>query len=114
MVPLPHGVAPQELLQGMSAVPSGYFLHLHHGQFSSYCYYSPVAEVEAAVYMHYAGQSSEAVVAELQAVLERTIQDCLTGEGPVGTLCSGGLDSSVMTALAARQRDVMAVHVSVP
>ena len=105
--------SPEGLLQGLYAVPPGHLLHLQHGQISSHCYYSPVAEVEATVYAHYAGQSPAAVVAELQAILKRTIQDCLTGEGPVGALCSGGLDSSVMMALAAQQRDVMAVHVFV-
>ena len=106
---------PEELIHGIYSVPPGHFLQIHQGQVSSpHCYYSPISEVQADLYTHYAQQPLKAIVSELSTTLDRSVQDCLTGDVPVGVLCSGGVDSSLLTALAGRQRDVMAFHVAVP
>ena len=107
---------PADLIKGIYAVPPGYFVEFGAGGrvSSSRCYYSPVAEVDAAVYKRYANASRRSVLGELSEVVDRSIQDCLTGDAPVGILLSGGIDSSIMTALAARKRDLTALNISVP
>jgi asparagine synthase (glutamine-hydrolysing) len=102
----------EEFIQGVYSVPPGHFMRFHEGQVSSHRYYSPVSEVDADVYRQYATQPSRLVVRELSNILDRSTQDCLTVDAPVATLCSGGIDSSLMTALAARKREVIALHVA--
>jgi asparagine synthase (glutamine-hydrolysing) len=104
-----------DLIQGIYSVPPGHIVEFLEGELSSSrCYYSPVYEVDAAMYKRYANAPWQSVVDELSEAVDRSIQDCLTGDAPVGTLLSGGIDSSIMTALVARKRDVIALNVSVP
>ncbi len=44
----------------------------------------------------------EAHAARLRALLEEAVRDCLPASGPTGLFLSGGLDSSLVTALAVR------------
>jgi asparagine synthase (glutamine-hydrolysing) len=44
----------------------------------------------------------ETYAERLRALLETTVQECLPASGPVGVFLSGGLDSSLVTALMAR------------
>jgi asparagine synthase (glutamine-hydrolysing) len=41
-----------------------------------------------------------ALVSELESTLRSAVHDALLGDVPMGTLCSGGIDSSLITALA--------------
>lgn len=47
--------------------------------------------------------SLESHAVRLRALLEEAVHDSLPADGPVGVYLSGGLDSSLITALAARQ-----------
>ena len=54
------------------------------------------------------------MIAEIEAAIHQSIKDRLVSDVPVGTLCSGGIDSSLITAVAAQYRkDIAAFHVSV-
>lgn len=44
-------------------------------------------------------------VDQVHATLERAVHKRLTADAPLGTFLSGGLDSSLITAMAARQKD---------
>lgn len=48
--------------------------------------------------------SAEDLVQELDALLQQSVERQLVADVPVGVLLSGGLDSSIVTALAARTR----------
>lgn len=45
-------------------------------------------------------QSRSSLVSELERILREAVHDALLGDVPMGTLCSGGIDSSLVAALA--------------
>jgi asparagine synthase (glutamine-hydrolysing) len=61
-----------------------------------------------------AGLTREQRLNELDRVLNEAVARHLISDVPVGSLCSGGVDSSLMTAMACRSRpDVTVYHVDV-
>jgi asparagine synthase (glutamine-hydrolysing) len=59
-----------------------------------------------------AGMSRNARADELERVLDAAVQSHLISDVPVGTLCSGGVDSSLMTAMACKSApDLRVYHV---
>jgi asparagine synthase (glutamine-hydrolysing) len=49
-----------------------------------------------------AGEPPEAVFAAIRDTLVTAVERCMVADVPIGTLLSGGLDSSIVTAIAAR------------
>lgn len=57
--------------------------------------------------------SRSSVVTELEGTLRAAVHDALLGDVPMGTLCSGGVDSSLLTAMAVEvKRDLIAFGAS--
>lgn len=50
------------------------------------------------------------LVDQLDALLQRSVAMHEQSDAPIGFLCSGGLDSSLITAIAARRRDNIALY----
>src|SRR5215475_464058 len=107
--------SPETLVEGLFSLLQGHFLKIHQGRMASpYCYYSPEAQVDPARYQHLGQQSSQELTSEIESLLDSSLQARLVSDVPLGTLCSGGLDSSLITALCVRHRsDVTAFHVAV-
>lgn len=102
------------LLEGVRRVPPGTFLeydlttrHLRETR-----YYTPTPSND--VYRDINAFKGDAA-AELDETLRGAVRRQLVSDVPVGTFCSGGVDSSLITALAAKeQSDITAFNVSVP
>ena len=107
--------SPETLVEGLFSLPPGHFLKIHQGRMASpYCYYSPESQVDPARYECFSRQSRQELTAEIEALLDSSVQARLVSDVPLGTLCSGGIDSSLITAMCARHLcDVAAFHVSV-
>jgi asparagine synthase (glutamine-hydrolysing) len=107
--------SPDTLVENVLSLPPGHLLRICQDQIESpRCYYAPESHVDAAFYEHLSQQSPRALTAEIESLLLTSVRDRLVSDVPLGTLCSGGIDSSLITALCARHLpDVMAFHISV-
>jgi asparagine synthase (glutamine-hydrolysing) len=107
--------SPRTLVENIFSLPAGHFINIHNGRIGApKRYFSLEAEVTASAYARLDQQTRQDLVAEIEDLLLTGIKERLVTDVPIGVLCSGGVDSSLVTALCARYReDVAAFHVSV-
>jgi asparagine synthase (glutamine-hydrolysing) len=101
-------------LRGVKRLPPGSFLryNLRTGEWRVEKYYTPGPDAERARAIP---ATYEAWKGEIASQLERTVDMQLMADVPVGTFCSGGIDSSLITALAAkRHKEILAYNVTCP
>jgi len=102
------------LVEGIEAVMPGEVVTLSAVGIRKELYYSPLRQVQEAEYRRFASADSKAVIDEIDETLTDAVRLRLISDVPVGTLLSGGLDSSLVTAMAARQSKALtAFHVSI-
>ncbi len=94
---VPH---PNPIIVGLHALLPGSILTLQNGMLEIHRWYRLPQPQDSML-------SYEEAVHEIRRILERSVQDRLVSDVPVASFLSGGLDSNVITALAAR-------HVSEP
>jgi len=76
-------------------------------------WHNPVDDVDGQLASRLAGRSRSQLADELHATLREAVRRTLLADTTVGTLCSGGVDSSLITALAAEGiPDLVAVGAS--
>lgn len=95
----------QTSLQGVQKLPPGHYISLTlQGQHHPQTFYQ-LPRVQP---LNHASPSTEqqARADTLHTTLTQVVQEHLTADVPVGILLSGGLDSSIIAALAARQQPV--------
>ena len=107
--------SPDTLFDGVSSLPPGHVLTIRDGHVGPpRRYYSPESEVDAALYERLRRQPASAVTGQVDQFLQESVRARLVSDVPLGTLCSGGIDSSLVTALCAREMPgVAAFHVAV-
>ncbi|MCS7268464.1 MAG: asparagine synthase (glutamine-hydrolyzing) [Geminicoccaceae bacterium] len=102
------------LVRGIEAVLPGEIVKVVGGVRHHRFYFRAPGAVDAAAYRRAAALPSATLVREIEQELTTVVREQLVSDVPVGTLLSGGLDSSVLTAIAARYRDdLTAFHVSI-
>jgi asparagine synthase (glutamine-hydrolysing) len=101
------------LFEGVSAVRPGHLVKIRGEHMTQRAYMTPAHFVDADLYAHFLAAPEAVVVSEVRGALERSVQDCLAGATPVGTFCSGGVDSSLVTTLASQcVPNLEAFHIS--
>jgi asparagine synthase (glutamine-hydrolysing) len=107
--------SPDTLVEGVNALAAGHMLVVRNGRPETpRRYYAPAAQVAADRYAHLSRRSEASVIDEVDGLINNSIRARLVSDVPVGTLCSGGIDSSLVTAICARHiPDIAAFHVSV-
>jgi asparagine synthase (glutamine-hydrolysing) len=107
--------SPATLVENLFSLPPGHLLKIRAGRMEPpSCYYSPESHVDASRYECLSRQSPQALTAEIEALIDSGVRARLVSDVPLGTLCSGGIDSSLVTALCARSLgNIAAFHVSV-
>ena len=103
------------LIEDVYSLAPGHVVRVRKGQLEPpRAYYTPGSQVDAALYERFGRQPPRDVIAELDTQIQESVRARLVSDVPLGTLCSGGIDSSLVTALCARHLpDVAAFHVSV-
>jgi asparagine synthase (glutamine-hydrolysing) len=103
------------LVDGISALGPGRVLTVRAGRAdTARAFYTPESQVNPSLYERIGRQRPEAVIDEIDALVQDSVRLRLVSDVPLGTLCSGGIDSSLVTALCARHLPtVAAFHVSV-
>ena len=109
-------LAPDTLFAGISALPPGHML-IVDGKSNEPAlrrYYSPASVVSESIYGHYATADPAVFLDDLDARLQQSVQECMARSGPIGIALSGGVDSSIVTAIASQHREVSAFHLWEP
>ena len=107
-------LTPSTLFEGVNALLPGHVATIRGGEMSIRAYYSLPAQVTVAQYRQRAAQSDAAIIDDFDTLLKQCVREHLVSDVPIGTFISGGLDSSVVTAMAAEYSDTLTgYHVSV-
>jgi asparagine synthase (glutamine-hydrolysing) len=108
------GLASRTLIAGINAVMAGHVVTISPRGIHSTAYYAPPQEVNETEYRRLASARPAEVVEEVDGLVNDSVRLRLVSDVPVGTLLSGGLDSSLVTSVAGRYTsDLTAFHVSV-
>jgi asparagine synthase (glutamine-hydrolysing) len=107
--------SPETLIENVFALLPGHVLKIEQGRIDSpRCYYAPELQVDRDRYLHLSQQNPESISQAVELLIESSVRERMVSDVPLGTFCSGGIDSSLITALATRQqKDIAAFHVSV-
>jgi asparagine synthase (glutamine-hydrolysing) len=92
------------MLQGVRKLAPGHRLEVHGGQVrAGMCWFTPPSPDLQDM------RDENARVQELGQVLDEVVREHLVADVPVGLLLSGGLDSSLVAALAAREGPLLTI-----
>jgi asparagine synthase (glutamine-hydrolysing) len=107
--------SPRTLVENIFSLPAGHFLRIHDGRMGiPQRYYSVASDVDFTTYEHFEHQPRQALTADIESLFLEAVRKRLVADVPLGVLCSGGVDSSLVTALCTRYRkDVAAFHVAI-
>ena len=107
-------LTPDSLVHGIQSVLPGTRLTADGEGVRNSTWYSPDERVDAATFRAYDGQAEREVEDRIEGILSQAVRDRLVSDVPVGTLLSGGLDSSLVTALAGRDtKQLTGFHVAI-
>jgi asparagine synthase (glutamine-hydrolysing) len=93
-----QAAGPESMFRGVHSLPPGCTMTVQDGRSRISRYWSPRPSGERATI------SYDDAVAQLAALLDDSVRLRLISDVPVGTFCSGGIDSSLVTALAAKRK----------
>ena len=107
---------PETLFEGVMSLPPGHLLEIEKDakEPACRCYYRLLDHIDASRYQSYARMSETEILQVLDQLLQQNVVHYLVGEVPAGIMLSGGVDSAVITAVAARHRSITGFHLSVP
>ncbi len=107
-------LASRTLVKGVAAVMAGHVVTISPRGIESAAWYSAPEQVLETEYQRFAAARPADIVEEVDQLLNDAVRLRLISDVPVGTLLSGGLDSSLVTSIAGRYtKNLTAFHVSV-
>ncbi|MGH7539680.1 MAG: asparagine synthetase B family protein, partial [Gemmatimonadota bacterium] len=112
-----HGdlLPPRTLFRGIRSLPPGHLLEadMNGERPASRAYYEPASAVDPALYAEHAGRSTAEILTLVEEAVEHAVLGHMDGRSGVGIMLSGGVDSTVIAAIAARRGEIPAYNFSV-
>ncbi len=108
-------LAPRTLFRGVHALPSGHQLEIAaDGRVGApRLYYDPADVVDRHLYTAHGSRSDTEMMDLVESTAENAIRSHMDGRSDVAIMLSGGVDSTVIAALAARHAPVRAYNFSI-
>lgn len=107
-------LTPYTLFAGISSVLPGQMVDIEGAEIKVSKWYSPLDFISSEDYADNLLRDPAELVKSFDTLLDDAVQKRLISDVPVGTLASGGLDSSLITAIAAQYtKKLSAFHVSI-
>ena len=95
--------APMTLFEGIYKLPAGFFAEIQADGTSSFTkWYDPIGSLDISDAHEY--QKKSYCVSAVRRLLKKAVQKRLVADVPIGALLSGGLDSSLLVALMAKEQ----------
>jgi asparagine synthase (glutamine-hydrolysing) len=106
---------PRTLFRGIRTLAPGHLLRVGNDGRTpeSLAYYDPANVVDPARYADHAGRSAPEILEILESTIEQAVTSHIDGRRDVGVMLSGGVDSTVIAALASRHAELRAYNFSV-
>ncbi len=102
------------LIEGIQKILPGQLARIRNGQIEAHRWYSAASHVSEDQYRALQALPVQQVVDRVEEQLDEAVRLRLVSDVPVGTFLSGGLDSSLVTAMAARHSSQLAgFHISI-
>lgn len=102
------------LVEGVNQLLPGHLAYIKGGRVRIEAWYSALDHVSQAEHARLQEFSEKDICDRIESQLDDAVRLRLVSDVPVGTLLSGGLDSSLITALAAKHSDQLSgFHISV-
>lgn len=102
---------PHTLFRGIQAVEPGQVIRIRTtGQWEPHAFFSLGEAVDADLYRHLDRMPDDRVVATMAGLVERSVVLHLASDASVGTLASGGLDSSLISYLSRQHLPHLAAY----
>jgi len=100
---------------GVRILPPGAVVTVQVGEAPSFSEFMTIKDLlDPAHAEELSGLGPAGVVDRVDELLRRSVKEMLFADAPVGALCSGGVDSSILMAMAARQhKDLAIFHANV-
>jgi len=104
----------ETLIEGIQKIMPGQFARIRNGEIEVHRWYSAASHVSEAHYREFEALPVKQVVERIEMQLDEAVRLRLVSDVPVGTLLSGGLDSSLVTAMATRHSSQLSgFHISI-
>lgn len=97
-----RNISTESFFKNIRALEPGCYLtfDLHNNILSKKEYFNIYSVVSREQYLNNKKRREKELIEELDALLNTIVRDQLVADIPVGTICSGGIDSSLLTAIA--------------
>jgi asparagine synthase (glutamine-hydrolysing) len=107
-------LTPETLVEGIQRLMPGHLARIRDGKIQTESWYSAVSQVSESEYRQLEDLSVQQIVDRVEMQLDEAVRLRLVSDVPVGVLLSGGLDSSLVTAMAARHSNQLSgFHISI-
>lgn len=104
-----HGIGEKSndytLFNGLCPVKPGSYLRVKSNvkEPEFFEYYKPLDDFEPEIYKELDGRPAAEVLAQFDSLLDKSVEGMLVSDAPLGAFVSGGLDSSLISAIANRK-----------